>query len=258
MELQLFLHNNLAIHFFYSKESLGNNLVTVKNLCVVFSGLPNLIDKKYFESRVNRDTAYLSVYYYGTWLSGGKFTFNNCKKTIKDALQFTKNKTGIRTFDGKKLGWNFKNLNIIGYSFAANPVLTAKVNRKDVKAVFLYSPLIYVNKSDISKILDKDGADKFIALSRFFLKFLQRGYKYALRGISDPSWDKYFSGNELSSQINLFSQYPPIYIYHGLKDSQVNPAFSKYFYSINKNITKLFLIKDRGHDKELFNLSHLI
>jgi hypothetical protein len=257
MELQLFISKDSASHLYYSDKSAKKNVINVKNLCIVFSGLPNFIGKEFFERYVDKDTAFMLIYYPGTWLSGGKFTINNCRKTIKKAIEFAQSKNGLKTFDGKRFNWNYKNLYIIGYSFAGNPILTTNINNKNVKAVLLYAPLIYLSKKDIENILNPEEAKKLFEFNKFFLKFLQRGYVHALRGIKDNSWLKYFSGNDLSSQININSNYPKIFIYHGFRDDQANPLFSKYFYKTHKNLSKLYLVKNKGHDKRMFKLRHL-
>lgn len=258
MELQLFIYRNLAIHFYYSRESVKKNVVNVENLCLFFPGLPNFIHQEFFERWVNKNTAFFSVYYFGTWLSGGKFTIINCRKSIETAIEFAKNKSGIKTYDNKKIYWNYQNLYVIGYSFAGNPILKTNVNKKEVKAILLYAPLIYLYKDEVEAILGREKAIEFFEFNKSHLQFLQRAYFRILRGIKDPLWIKYFSGEERSVKINnISSQYPSIFIFHGLKDEIINPAFSKYFCRNYKNISKLFLIKSVGHTKELFNINHL-
>lgn len=257
MELELFIYKNLAIHFYYHKESVQKNTVKVKNLCLFFPGLPNFINKNFFEKYVNRDTAFFSIYYYGTWLSGGKFTIANCRKSIEIAIEFAKTKAGIKTYDNKEIAWNFQNLYVLGYSFAGNPILKAKINKKDVKAVLLYCPLIYLNKKDVEIILGLEEATKFFEFNKSFLQFLRKGYFHVLRNITDISWFEYFSGKDSSSKVSLKFQYPKIFIFHGLRDEKISSVFSKYFCKTHKNISKLFLFKEVGHSKELFNLSHL-
>ncbi|HED36806.1 MAG TPA: hypothetical protein ENI76_00955, partial [Ignavibacteria bacterium] len=99
MELQLFIYKNIAIHFYYSKDSIVNGKITVENIFIYFPGLPQMIDDDFFADKVNKDTAFFSVYYSGSWLSGGSFTYDNCKKTVELAIEFVKHKRGIKTFD---------------------------------------------------------------------------------------------------------------------------------------------------------------
>jgi len=257
MEQQLFIYKNLVINFYYSNKSIKKNIVDIKNLCLFFPGLPNFINKEFFETRISKNTAFFSVYYYGTWLSGGKFTIANCRKSVKTAIEFVKNKGGIKTYDKKEIAWNFQNLYVLGYSFAGNPILKTNINRKDVKAVLLYSPQIYLDKKEVKTILGREKATNFFKFNKSHLQFLQRTHFRVLRGITNISWFRYFCGEDSSSRISISSQYPKIVIYHGLKDEMVNPAFSKYFHKTYKNISRLFLIKKMGHDKELFKLNHL-
>lgn len=256
MEAQLFIYKNLAIHFYYSKESIHKEVVKVKNLSLFFPGLPSFFSKEFFKKLVNKYNAFFTIYYYGTWLSGGKFTIANCRKSIRVAIEFAKNKSGIKTYDGKKIIWDYQNLYIIGYSFAGNPILKTNINKKDIKAIFLYAPLIYLNKNEVETILGREKAIKFFEFNKTHLQFLRKAYFRVLRGINDISWLRYFLGKDTSSKISINLPYPEIFIYHGLKDEIVDPAFSKYFYKTHKNISRLFLIKEIGHDKELFNLDH--
>jgi len=160
MELQLFIQNELALHFYYSKESVNCDVVNIKSLCLVFPGLPNTIDKDYFVNRVNKDTAFLSVSYYGTWMSGGNFSPQSVKQTIQDAVSFAKLKEGIKTFDDKKMYWKYENLFVLGYSFAGNFVINSNLKREDITSIILCSPLIYIDKQVVETILG-NGANVF-------------------------------------------------------------------------------------------------
>ncbi|MBU0722916.1 hypothetical protein KJ973_02555, partial [Patescibacteria group bacterium] len=183
MELQLFIYKNIALHFYYSKDSLRDNKVSVKNIFVYFPGLPQMIDEKFFANKVNKNTAFFSVYYSGSWLSGGSFTYENCKRTVELAVEFVKDKKGIKTFDDKQTLWDYKNLHIIGYSFSGNPIISAKISRNDVKNVILFAPLLFLHKKEVSEYLkDKKTVDNVYGFSLFYLEFLKRGYGFAFRG----------------------------------------------------------------------------
>lgn len=256
MELQLFMQDELALHFYYSKESVKDDVVSIKNLCLVFPGLPNTIDKDFFVNRVNKDTAYLSVSYYGTWMSGGNFSPQSVKQTIQDAVSFAKCKEGTRTFDNKKIYWEYKNLFVLGYSFAGNFVLNSDLKREDITSVVLCAPLIYLDKNTVETVL-KNDADKFFDFNASFLQFLRRGYLYALRGIKDSFWDSYFNGVDDLSKVSIRESYPLIHIIHGTEDKQVNPVFSKYFNNQYPTISTLELQNGMGHTKEMFQNLHI-
>ena len=81
MELQLFIYKNIALHFYYSKDSVENGIIKSKNIFVYFPGLPQMIDEDFFVNIVDKNTAFFSVYYMGSWLSSGSFTYENCQKT---------------------------------------------------------------------------------------------------------------------------------------------------------------------------------
>jgi len=260
MELQLFVYKNLALHFYYSRESISKNMVKVKNLFLVFPGLPNFIHKDFFGEKVDRNNAFFSIYYLGTWLSGRSFTYENCKKTVELAVEFVKNKKGIKTFDNKQVRWNYENLHLTGYSFAGNPVISAKISKTDVKNVILFAPLLFLHKKDVFKYLkDEKAVDNFYAFSLFYLEFLRRGYKFAFRGIEKQSWNKYFSGKDPKSFVKIDKNYPNVIIFHGKSDEKIKYTSSLFFQKEKCPQAKIILVDNVGHDLEkLFDIKQII
>ena len=259
MELQLFIYKNIALHFYYSKDSLINNKINTENIFVYFPGLPQMVKEDFFVSKINKNTAFFSVYYLGSWLSGGSFTYENCKKTIELAIEFIKNGKGIKTFDNKQIKWSYKNLYIMGYSFAGNPVISAKILKNDVKSVILFAPLLFLHKKDVSECLrDKNSIDNFYGFNLFYLEFLKRGYKFAFRGIEKKSWNKYFSGKEPKSFIKMDKDYPNVIIFHGKSDEKINYASSLFFQKEKYPKVEIILIDGVGHNLEkLFDINQI-
>jgi len=256
MKLQLFLKNNLAIHFYYSDDSAINGKVVVDNLYLIFPGLPQLIEKDFFKDKMSRKIAFMSVYYYGSYYSGSNFSFTNCQKTVKDAVAFANNGKGIKTYDNKMMEWSAKNISIIGNSFGASPILTSNVNKKDVKKIILISPLIFVYKSDVANVLSRKEVQELKNFNNNFLGFMKRGYKNIYKGIEKDEWSEYFSGSVVNSKVRLKETFPPITIFHGENDDVVKPKNSIFFRDIYKRKVKLNLVKGVGHDfKALFKIS---
>lgn len=259
MELQLFIYKNVALHFYYSKDSFNYGKVNVENIFIYFPGLPQIIDDDFFVDKVDKNTAFFSVYYLGSWLSGGKFTYKNCKKTVRLATEFVKKRKGIKTFDNKEIRWDYKNLHLIGYSFAGNPVISAKVSNNDVKNVLLFAPLLFLHKKEVSKYLkDEKAINNFYNFSLSFLQFLRRGYKFAFRGIENRCWNKYFSGEDANSFIKVDKDYPNIIIFHGKSDGKINYTSSIFFQRTKCPKSKVFLIDNVEHDlKKLFDIKRI-
>jgi len=259
MELQLFIYKNIAIHFYYSKDSVEGGVINSKNIFVYFPGLPQMIDENFFINKVSKDTSFFSVYYLGSWLSGGNFTYENCKKTVELAIEFIKSKKGIKTFDNKQINWNYNNLYVMGYSFSGNPIVSAKISRNDVKSVILFAPLLFLHKKEILKYLkDKVAINNFYDFNLFYLEFLRRGYKFAFKGIEKKSWDKYFSGKESKSLIETNKNYPDIIIFHGKSDEKINYASSLFFQKEKCLETKVFIKDEIGHNFEkLFDINQI-
>jgi hypothetical protein len=259
MELQLFIYKNIALHFYYSKDSAEGGVINSKNIFVYFPGLPQMIDEDFFVNKVNKDTAFFSVYYLGSWLSGGSFTYENCKKTVELAVEFVKHKKGIKTFDNKQISWNYENLHVMGYSFSGNPVVSAKISKADVENVILFAPLLFLNKKEVLGYLqDEKVINNFYGFSLFYLEFLRRGYKFAFRGIEKQSWNKYFSGKDAKSFIKMNNNYPNIIIFHGKSDEKISYTSSLFFQKNKYPKAKVFLVDNVGHNLEkLFDIKQI-
>lgn len=259
MELQLFIYKNIAIHFYYSKDSIVNGQINVENVFIYFPGLPQIIDEDFFINKVNKNTAFFSVYFSGSWLSGGNFTYENCKKTVELAVEFAKYKKGIKTFDNKQISWDYKNLHVMGYSFSGNPVVSAKISKTDVKTVILFAPLLFLHKKEVSEYLkDEKAINNFYGFSLFYLEFLRRGYKFAFRGIEKQSWNKYFYGKDAKSFIEMNNNYPNIVIFHGKSDEKISYISSLFFQKNKYQKAKVFLVDNAGHDLEkLFDINQI-
>ena len=251
MELQLFIYKNIAIHFYYSKDSIVNGRINAENVFIYFPGLPQIIDEDFFVNKVNKNTAFFSVYFSGSWLSGGSFTYENCKKTVELAVEFVKHEKGIKTFDNKQISWNYENLHVMGYSFSGNPVVSAKISKTDVKNVILFAPLLFLHKKEVSEYLkDEQAINNFYGFSLFYLEFLRRGYKFAFRGIEKQSWNKYFSGKDINSFIKIVDNYPNVIIFHGKSDEKISYTSSLFFQKNKYPKAKVFLVENVGHDLE--------
>jgi hypothetical protein len=259
MELQLFIYKNIALHFYYSKDSVTNGNIRSKNIFIYFPGLPQKIDENFFTDKIDRNTAFFSVHYLGSWLSGGNFTFENCKRTIELSIEFIKGKKGIKTFDNKEISWEYNNLYVMGYSFSGNPIISAKISKKDVRNVILFSPLLFVYRKEVEKYLkDKRAIDNFYGSNLFYLEFLKRGYKFAFRGIGKESWNKYFSGKELKSFTEINKNFPNVIIFHGKSDEKINYTSSLFFQKEKQSSANVILIDNVGHDlKKLFDAKRI-
>lgn len=259
MELQLFIYKNIALHFYYSKDSVENGTVNSKNIFVYFPGLPQIIDDNFFVNKVNKNIAFFSVYYLGSWLSDGNFTYKNCKKTVELAIDFIKKKKGIKTFDNNEIQWEYNNLHVMGYSFSGNSIVSAKISKNDVKSVILFAPLLFLHKKEVSEYLkNKKNIDNFYDFSLFYLAFLRRGYKFAFRGVENKCWDSYFSGKDPLSFIKIDKEYPHIIIFHGELDEKINYG-SSLFFQKEKNFEATVILKEGvGHNLErLIDMTHI-
>jgi hypothetical protein len=234
--------------------------IKFKNAFLYFPGLPQMIDKKFFIDKVDDNSIFFSVNYLGSFLSGGKFTPENCKKTVELAIEFIKNRESKKTFDGKNISWSYDNLYLLGYSFAGNTILTSKILSNDVKSIFLFAPLLFLNKSNLKEYIKKDKLIKnFYKFNLFYLKFLRRGYGFVLKGIEKDIWDKYFLGNDTKSIIRVKDNFPNVFIFHGKQDKEINYSSSIFFSKQRYRDTEVILIDKVGHNLEkLFLMKKII
>jgi hypothetical protein len=255
MMIQLFLKNNLAIHFYFSEDSINNEIVNTKDLYIIFQGLPQSIEKDFFKDKVKKERAFMVIYYYGSYYSGKNFTFLNCQKSVQDAIKFAIGGQGVKTYDNEIIKWRVKNISIIGNSFAGNPILTCDINKNEIKKVVLISPLIFVHKEDLKKVYLNDQIQKIKKYNKDFLGFMTRGYKNIYKGINDKTWLSYFNGDNNKSKISINSNFPPIIIYHGKEDFAVSCESSILFKKLFKKDTIVHVENGVGHDfKKLFNI----
>ena len=251
MKLELFLRDQLAIHFYYSDESLCNNTVNVENLYLIFPGLPQFIEKDFFTDKVDKKNAFMYVYYFGSYFSGKIFSFKNCQQTVIRAINFSQAGAGVKTFDNKKIKWKAKNINIIGNSFGTLPILTSKIDKRIINKIFFTSPLIFIYKKDIQEYMSKKEITKFNEFNKKFLNFMSRGYKNIYRGIDKKNWENFFNGDSISTKIDYKNNLPPITIIHGSDDNIVNSKGSIHFNSRYTNQVNLKLVKGVGHEFKL-------
>ena len=147
----------------------------------------------------------------------------------------------------------------MGYSFAGNPLISAKILKNDVKSVILFAPLLFLHKKDVLEYLrDKNTIDNFYGFNLFYLEFLKRGYKFAFRGIEKRSWNKYFSGQDSKSFIKMGNNYPNVFIFHGKIDEKINYASSLFFQKEKCPQSKIVIVDNVKHDLEkLFNINQI-
>jgi hypothetical protein len=250
IDIQLFLINGLAIHLYSARESVEDNHLRVKNAHLYVPGLPQMTDKRFFQKIVDKDNSFFYVYYYGSWLSGGVFSPDNCRKSIIDALEIIKSGSAVKSFDGKEFSWEFESLSILGCSFAGNSVLSSELDGSAVQDVVLYSPLIFVNTDERAQYMTDEESIQFDRYNKDFLFFMRNGYPNALRGIEDPSWDDYFYGNDDLSKVSLDDNdnLPKFILYHGLNDKIVSPRSTEHLAHLFPSRVKAELIPGFGHD----------
>ncbi len=258
IKLQQFRFKKLSLQIFYDSSDESDNLIDLKKLIIIYPGLPQFLDKEFFEKKIKKGQAYLKVDYYGSWMSGGNFTPDNCVKTINDTMLFLKKASHRVTYDSSIFKIKAKSKILVGYSFAAQHILRSNVSKKFIDKIYLFAPLVFLNKNQVKKVFShKLQEDSFYNFSLSYLNFMRAGYDEILRGIKAKSWDVYFSGNDKKSLIRTNKSLPQIYIYMAENDDRI-PLPSRVLFKNLFPSSKINVIKDAGHNLDgLFIKSEL-
>jgi len=254
MKTQLFISKNLAIHLFYDESNMHGHTLKVKHLYLVVPGLPQNTAKDFFHDKVKNGYAFFYLHYYGSWFSGGKFSFVNCQKSITDALLLIRSGSARAVYDNKIFGWSFSKLTIVANSFGASPLLAGDLDFRGIHKIVMLAPFILVEKNQIKNVFTKSQSANFYKKNKKFLGFMIRGYREIYRGIDKPSWLKYFEGNEPKSIIRKAVAMPLIELVHGLSDKTVSLETSRALSNLYGSKLKSSFIPHIDHDFEaLFN-----
>jgi pimeloyl-ACP methyl ester carboxylesterase len=207
-----------------------------------------MVDKRFFEGVVAKGTAYFYVHYYGTWFSGGTFSYRSCQDSITRAVDFIRRGRGMKAFDGESFTWRAQSFSIVGCSFAGNVLLTAPLDWRGLKGVVLYAPLIFISDRDVKNFSSPEQLEAFHHFNAEFIAFLRRGYRFVVRGLSSSGIDRYFLGREAKSTVKLRSGVPHIKIFHGLDDTTVPSEASRFLQKRYPGRVSVRLVPHCGHD----------
>ncbi len=255
MQHFLFSKNGVSMEMFVAPQDVTNGKIKIKTLCVLFPGMPNAISKEFFAKKIEPGVAFLYVHYLGSWLSSGDSSPENCRKSVKIALEFAQSKEGKELFGGKNVDWAFKKLIIIGYSFAGNIILTSNLSKKDAHRILLYSPLIFIHQRNLGGVMSDPENKHFKIKNKHELAFMRRAYSNIWRGINNKKWDEFFMGKDSKSLIESRKNLPEITVFHGVNDSEIDPKYSEYF--ANRFGAYFHIKQGFGHSKEMISVKDL-
>lgn len=185
-------------------------------------------------------------HYFGSWLSAGKFSPENCQKTVNQAHNIIKKGSTRELYSNQEISWPTDNIIIAGGSFGGFWALQAS-EQLDLDKYLLLAPFIDIKNQNIDN--DEEDIDKTLSFSR-------RAMSQAYRGIEDRAWNEFFK----EGQIDLDQiRNKEILIVHGKKDQSIKIDHSREAREKLKenNSVELFETScDHGihkqEDKELF------
>lgn len=190
--------------------------------------------------------------YIGYCHSFGKFSFENCVKTIYEAEKFLRGATsGTDTKTGQSIKLNCSNISLVGSSWggAIAPFLE-KYQKTKIKNIALIKPI--TNWKTLGKTKFKEENPVVTD------QVIKEGWENIYRGYSQSQWPEIFQG-KLSEynpidNVNLLKN-KNVYIYHGKKDQIVNWRKSLKYYQTFKKIfpqanVNLKLIKGADHSSQ--------
>lgn len=138
---------------------------------IISPGLPQYIDKHHSVIKRLSQMSYnvFTPRYIGSWESDGKFSVENCIRTLDRTLELVQSGEGVEAYNDIKASWSKSlPLYIIGFSFGALPVL---LYQTDIKKIIVCP---FVN---IAYHTDGVGGEDM----EHTFQFLHRGYPNVYR-----------------------------------------------------------------------------
>lgn len=117
-------------------------------------------------------------HYYGSWLSDGVFTPEDCLQSIEDTFRFISLQKGIELYNHSVARWQNKETILCGSSFGG--LIAINSLSLTIEKIALFAPLI-----DLKTQGQIEGEEKM----PFALNFIRDVFKNGYRGIEKPIWE---------------------------------------------------------------------
>lgn len=157
-------------------------------------GLPGHPRKKILgETFATNGFTFLEMRFPGSWESDGKFTIDNCVKSLEEAYKFIQKGTGIELRRDVRKEWLHGQIIFFGSSFGGGVVLSSRI--KDPLTFVLLAPVTKLQHLKDSLFTLSSGDDDLFHL-------LSRGYSNVYRGLTKKDWENFLNGNTLLNPEN--------------------------------------------------------
>ena len=124
----------------------------------------------------------------GSWESDGKFTMDNCVKSLEEAYAFIQEGAGVELRRNMKKEWVHDKIIILGSSFGGGVILSSNI--KDPLTFALLAPVTKLQHVKDSLFILPSGVDDI-----FYL--LSEGYANVYRGLTEKDWSNFLDGKTL-------------------------------------------------------------
>ncbi|OGY41593.1 MAG: hypothetical protein A2Y82_01215 [Candidatus Buchananbacteria bacterium RBG_13_36_9] len=157
-------------------------------------GLPGHPRKKFLgEIFAANGFTFFEMRFPGSWESYGKFTMDNCVKSMKEAYAFIQKGAGIELRKGTRKEWRHNKIIFLGSSFGGGVILSSHI-KKPLTFVLLAPVTKLQHIKDSLFILPNGDDDLFYLLSA--------GYTNAYRKLSKKDWHNFLNGKTLINPEN--------------------------------------------------------
>ena len=129
----------------------------------------------------------------GSWESDGKFTIDNCVKSLEEAYGFIQKGTGIELRRDTRKEWAHNQIIFLGSSFGGGVILSSYI--KDPLTFVLLAPVTKLKHIKDSLLILPSGDDDLFHL-------LSEGYSNVYRGLTKKDWENFLNEKTLLSPKN--------------------------------------------------------
>ncbi|MFO8015534.1 MAG: prolyl oligopeptidase family serine peptidase [Candidatus Woesearchaeota archaeon] len=197
------------------------------------------------------DAGFVMIFpdYIGTWASDGTMSWENCAKTILDAVDFVKSGQGKKVTqyadDEPIIKWKVKDITLLGGSFGGSVALVAGAKSDDVKNIIsIGAPTNWRDHSRIPEESAEPIEDLYYAI--------KNGWKNLWRIPDKKEWDRLVKGTADLNPVDYIEQLKSknTLLIHGGADETVSVKRAEQLHQDirdGKGRHEIMILKDEGH-----------
>lgn len=233
------IKNGLLGDFYPSKTPKPRGTV------IFLAGLPSYQHKSQFGEKLSLAGFHvLQPFYYGSWVSAGEFSVENCFRTVNDSISAIIRGKLFDFYTRQHIILGRNPIYLGGISFGTS-VIQSLPTPANIQKIFLISA-VPLFKEPYLKRMKFDGAA--------LVRFLKNGFPGAYRTREWQSWVREFSGK--GRFLHRFAAQVPLRIYQGERDS-ISPFMVKQYLQEERLEASFLTIKNAGHALNEFNQERL-